>query len=139
MISQDRLFSPFELNEDVSLPLFDSDPDVQFYNDQCNPYLHSCDYYIEDSLNKELSELNISERCLSIIHANIRSAPKNLKKFEIYLEGINFEFPIIALSESRLREDNVEFYGIHGYSSEHNVRMKRRGGGVTLLIKKDIE
>ena len=101
--------------------------------------MHSCDYYIEDTINKKLSDLNTSGRCLSLVHANIRSARKNLKKFELYLDGINFEFPVLALSESWLREDNKEFYGIPGYTSEHNVRPNRRGGGVSLLIKEDIE
>ena len=137
--SQDRMFTPFELNEDISLPLIDSDPDVQFYNNQCNRTLHSCDYYLEDSFNKKVSDAHIPARCLSLIHTNIRSAPKNLKKFELYLSGLNFQFPIIALTESWLRDDNADKYGISGYTSEHNIRPNRRGGGVSLLIKDDIE
>ena len=82
--SQDRMFIPFELNEDMSMPLIDSDPDVQFYNNQCNRALHSCDYYLEDSFNKKIVDLHVPARCMSLIHANIRSAAKNLKKFELY-------------------------------------------------------
>ena len=137
--SQDRMFIPFELNEDESLPLIDSDPDVQFYNSQCNKTLHSCDYYLEDSFNKKVSDLHVPARCLSLIHTNIRSANKNLKKFELYLNGLNFQFPVIALSESWLTDDNFDKCGISGYASEHNIRENRRGGGVSLLIKDDIE
>ena len=43
LVSEDRIFSPFSLNEDVTMPLGDTDPDIQFYNSQCNRYLHSCD------------------------------------------------------------------------------------------------
>ena len=139
LMSQDKIFTPFELNEDISLPLIDIDPDVQFYNNQCNKTLHSCDYYLEDTFNKKISTLQISGRCLSFIHTNIRSAAKNLKKFELYLNGLNFQFPIIALSESWLREDNIERFGIPGYLSEHSIRPYRRGGGVSLLINEDIE
>ena len=32
LIDQNKIFTPFELNEDLNLPLIDSDPDVQFYN-----------------------------------------------------------------------------------------------------------
>ena len=38
--SQNYFFSPFELNEDAELPLHDIDPDVQFYNNQCNLTIH---------------------------------------------------------------------------------------------------
>ena len=137
--AQNRMFIPFELNEDVSIPLIDSDPDIQFYNNQCNRTLRSCDYYLEDTFNKKVSDLNIPKHCLSLIHTNIHSAKANLKKFELYLNGLNFQFPIIALSESWLREDNLDYYGIPGYTSEHNIRPNRRGGGVALLIKEDIE
>ena len=117
----------------------DIDPDIQFYNTQCNKALLSCDYYLEDSFNRKISELRVPDRCLSLIHTNIRSAVKNLKNFELYLGGLEFQFPIIALSESWLREDNLDKYGMIGYSSEHNIRKNRRGGGVSLLIKEDIE
>ena len=50
--NQDRLFSPFELNEHKSHPLIDCDPDIQFYNNQFNPILRSCDYFLEDSFNE---------------------------------------------------------------------------------------
>ena len=59
LIDQNKIFTPFELNEDLNLPLIDSDPDVQFYNSQCNNSLHSCDYYLEDSFNKKIADLNI--------------------------------------------------------------------------------
>ena len=57
---QNKIFSPFELNEDSNLPLIDSDPDVQFYNNQCNYSLHSCDYYLEDAFNKKSSRSKYS-------------------------------------------------------------------------------
>ena len=53
LMYQNKIFSPFELNEDSNIPLIDSDPDVQFYNNQCNYSLHSCDYYLEDAFNKK--------------------------------------------------------------------------------------
>ena len=85
LVLHDRLFTPFELNEDVSLPLVESDLDVQLYNSQYNSIIRSCDYYMEDTFNKKLSNLNIPPRCLSLIHTNIRSAATNLKKFELYI------------------------------------------------------
>ena len=72
-----------KLNEDLNLPLIDSDPDVQFYNSQCNNSLHSCDYYLEDSFNNKVSDLNLSTGCLSMVHMNIRSIVKNLNESDI--------------------------------------------------------
>ena len=44
LIDLNKIFTPFEINEDLNIPLIDSDPDVQFYNKQCNNSLHSCDF-----------------------------------------------------------------------------------------------
>ena len=81
LLSNDNMFCQFELNEDFDLPLAESDPDIQYYNSQYNSSLKSCDYYLEDSFNKKISDIRIPSGCLSVIHANIRSTPKNLNKF----------------------------------------------------------
>ena len=85
LLNQDRIFSPFELNENVEMPMMDIDPDIQFYNNQCINTLQSCDYYIEDTFNAKLTKLNIKNGCLSMIHANMCSAAKKLRTFETYL------------------------------------------------------
>ena len=139
LMDQNKIFNPFELNEGLDLPLIDSDPDVQFYNSQCNNSLHSCDYYLEDSFNKKISDLNLSSGCLSMFHMNIRSIVKNLSKFDLYLKNLNHDFPIIALSETWLKDHNCDRYGIEGYNAEHNCRPNRGVGGVSLFIKDTIE
>ena len=87
LMDQNKIFSPFELNEDSNLPLIDSDPDVQFYKNQCNYSLHSCDYYLEDAFNKKVADLNIPSRRLSMIHTHIRSVAKNINKLDMYSIG----------------------------------------------------
>ena len=139
LTSENRLFSPFELNENMSLSLIDSDPDVQFYNDQFNNLLQTCDYYTEDSLNKKISDLCIPPRCFSLVHSNVRSAQKNLSKLELYLNNLDTKFSFIALTETWLKEHNFMRYGITGYSAEHNIRTRKSGGGVSLLIENSIE
>ena len=139
LIDHNKIFSPFELNEDLNLPVIDSDPDVQFYNNQCNNSIHSCDYYLEDSFNKKVTDLNISSGCLSMIHTNIRSVAKNMNKFDSYLNNLKHEFPIIALSETWLTENNCDRYGIDGYNAEHNFRPNWGGGGVSIYIKDFIQ
>ena len=136
--SNDRVFQPFELNVDADSPLSDIDPDLQYYHNQYQSNI-SCDYYLEDSFNKRISSLNIDKRSFSLIHSNIRSIPKNLKRLEHYLDNLDLEFSIIALSETWLKDHSVDLYDLNGYSSEHNYRKSRSGGGVSLYIKDSIE
>ena len=51
-----------DLNENENIPLYDIDPDVQFFLNQCNAALPNCDYHLEDSFNKTL--LNKSNKCM---------------------------------------------------------------------------
>ena len=140
ILNQSRMFSPFELNESPHSPFLDADPDIQFYQNQCNNILHSCDYYVEDTLNNKLSKLpKDTENCLSILHLNIRSAVKNLDNFTTYLQGLDHTFPLIGFSETWFTSDNKDCYGIDGYIPEHNCRPIRTGGGVSIYIKENIE
>ena len=139
LLIQEKLFTPFDLNENENGPLFDIDPDIQFYVNQCGASLPSCDYYLENAFNKKISKLNVDDDCVSMIHLNIRSAIKNLGKFEMYLSNLKHTFPIIAISESWIKNHNVDTCNMYGYQSEHNYRPNKGGGGVSLFIKNGIE
>ena len=140
LLDTNRLFSPFELNEHVNSPLFDADPDINFYHNQCSNSINSCDYYLEDSFSKKISEKNITPGdCLSMIHVNSRSAVRNFDNLCNYLEGLGHDFPILGMSETWFKPHNKDFYGIRGYTAEHNCRESRRGGGVSIYIKEHIE
>ena len=136
---QQKLFTPFVLNEDHDSPFTDLDPDIQFYNNHCNSVLNSCDYYIEDSLNAKLENLGVNTECFSLIHANILSAPSKLSKFENYLSNINHIFSIIALSESWIKDSNKDLQNLENYNSEHVFRSNRAGGGVSLFIRNNLD
>ena len=66
---------------------------------------------------------------------NIRSIPKNLLHLTTYLETVLFKFTIIGITETWLKEHNVDSYNIHGYNIVHNYRRYRMGGGVCLLMR----
>ena len=53
----DRVFQPFELNADSNSPLLDIDPDVQFFHNQNKNNFQSCEYHLEESFNKKLTNL----------------------------------------------------------------------------------
>ena len=129
---QHKLFTPFDLNECENAPLYDIDPDIQYYSNICNASLHKCDYFLEDGFNKSLSSLNIDDKCISLMHVNIRSAVKNLHKLESYLFNLNHAFQVAAVSESWLKDHNAPLYSLEGYQAEQNIRPNKGGGGVSL-------
>ena len=137
--SDNRVFQPFELNVDMTSPLIDIDPDVQFYHNQQNVNLMSCEYHLEDSFNKKISEYDIDEYSFSLMHTNIRSIPRNLGNLENYLDNLNHKFSIVGCSESWLKDHSVDLYHLSGYNSEHRYRQSRTGGGVSLYIRDSIE
>ena len=136
-----KIFNPFEFNEGKSgLPIDDVDPDLQFFND-CAMNNASCnsDYYFIDDFVLKKKTLPINDNCFSLIHMNIRSAPSHLQEFESLLDSLNSDFSIIALSETWFSDATIDTYGILGYNHVYNYRSEKRGGGVSLYIKDDLE
>ena len=73
-----------------------------------------------------------------MLHNNICSIPANLTKFLAYLKNINFVFPVIGLTETKLSEQNKSLYDISGYTSYHltkDVNELVRGHGVSVYIR----
>ena len=50
---QNLIFNPFELNDESTCPMNDIDPDVLYYNQQCNPVQQICEYFVEETFNKK--------------------------------------------------------------------------------------
>ena len=134
------MFIPFELNKGHDVhPMFDVDPDLQFFNDMYNNgSYNSSNYYIEDTFNSRCQDLMLSSNCFSMIHLNVRSVTRNLSHFLLYLKLLNLKFSIIGLTETWFNETNVDVFSIPGYKSENNYRRKRKGGGTSIYIKKGI-
>ena len=137
----DKIFNPFEFNEGrTALPIDAADPDIQFFNDYAmrSAFSHSDYYFIDDFISKKKAK-SISSNSFSLIHMNIRSAPSHFQEFEAFLTSLETQFQIIALSETWFSDITIDTYGLIGYSHEYNYRSKKRGGGVSLYIKDDIE
>ena len=137
----EKVFIPFELNDGKStMPLGDIDPDLHYFNDLTagNNFSNS-DYYVTDDFIKKCKSLSDNDACFSVIHMNIRSLPRHLHEFEAYLHCLEFDFTVIALSETWFTDSTAEMYGLTGYHHEIQYRKDRKGGGVSLLIKENIE
>jgi len=136
------VFNPFEWNDDnPNLPNLDSDPDLQYFNDMTYANnINNCNYYLEDDFGKKISNFRCAEKCFSLTHLNIRSIPKNLEYWNLFLKSLNYEFTVIGISETWLTENNVNCFDIDGYQHEYLFRSSgKRGGGVSLFIKDTIE
>ena len=128
----DKILYPFELNDiDCTQPNYEIDPDFHYFNDVSRSNMLKCSYYVSESFGKLLRSRGAKNN-FSVMHHNIRSLPANLNEFNIFLEKIKHDFSIIGMSETWLKEGNVDLYGIYGYDSYHNVRHHRRGGGLCL-------
>ena len=80
-----------------------------------------------------------NDSCFSVIHMNIRSIPRTLHEFEAYPHCLDFDFTVIALTETWFTDSTAEMYGLTGYYHEIQYRKDQKGGGVSLLIKENIE
>ena len=80
----------------------------------------------------------LSSNCFSMIHFNVRSIPKNLQAFEIFMSNLCINFTILAFSETWLRSYNNTLYNIDGYNAENVYRTNRKGGGVSLYIREHV-
>ena len=106
--------------------LCDIDPDLNYYYH--NNSIKS-EYYTEKQFNNTFSDNNN----LSILRLNIRSVPLHFSEFLCYLDTLDLEFKIIALSETGINNHHA-VYNITHYNLEMDHRHKRRGGGVSLYI-----
>ena len=70
---------------------------------------------------------------LRVIHLNIRSFSKNYDEFSVFLSQIEIEWDVIILTETWFSEDHT--MDIPRYSGHHSFRLGRRGGGVSIFVK----
>lgn len=133
-----KIFHPFEVNDDVETPLTEKDPDFQFYSDI--QYIHNtkCDYYFEDCFREKIASSGRDKDKMSFFHLNIKSLPKHLNELEMYLDSLNLNFSFIGLSETWLDGDKKELYYLSSYNSVNKYRHGKRGGGVSVYVKENI-
>ena len=131
-----KIFTPFEINDSFDTPFADIDPDYQYYTNFHHNGKLNCDYYFEDKFRCQLDKIDESQ--LSLFHLNVKSISKHYDELELYLNSLDFKFSFIGLSETWLDDNKEEFYDLKGYSSVNRYRKDKKGGGVSLHIRKDI-
>ena len=76
---------------------------------------------------------------LSFFHLNVKSILKHFDELEMYINSLNLEFTMIALTETWLDQSKQDLYNMPKYNCINRFRKQRRGGGVSLYIKNDIK
>ena len=74
----------------------------------------------------------------SVINFNIHSFSKNWENFLLYLQNLDHDFDIIILTESWGKEESHSPCHISGYNSIHSFRKEKKGGGINLYIKENL-
>ena len=138
------MFSQNEILVRISMcyaPIYEIDPDINFYNEIDYHIGSTCNYYMEDafsSITKKMYTSEPSEKLFSICHLNIRSLQSNLNDFDMYLKSLNFEFSFIGVTETWLHDGNCDLYELSSYVIVERHRHTRKGGGVGIFIKNDV-
>ena len=135
----DNIFSPFDFQEiELESPLFNIDPDCNFFNLISDGILKDSSYFTLSSLSKEINKFGMSNKNLSFLHGNIRSLNKNFHSLSNYLSTLPFDFSCIALTETWLNANSFDAINIPSYIHVGKFRTARHGGGVSLLIRDNI-
>ena len=127
------ILNPFELGMEED-EHDDIDPDGNYYDCQENS-IPTARYMHIDAINRIIQPNKDSEP-LSIFHINIRSLKKNYTNLTSILP--DHEFSLIALTETWLKQHNMDLFPIEGYQVEHSISNIKTGGGISVYIKDSI-
>ena len=81
---------------------------------------------------------NENKELLSVMHFNIRCAYANKIHLEALLHTLNTIPDVIALTETWFTTADKDYFLIEGYQAFHVVRANKAHGGVSILVRDDI-
>ena len=96
-----------------------------------------CQYMFSEDFNEKYSKDHFD---FSLFHVNARSLQKNYDNFRNLLDTLDFNFSILAISETWFNGNtNVNMYNVKDYSFVHMCRPDKVGGGVGLYVKNEFQ
>ena len=85
------------------------------------------------------SSEHLYSKSLSLIHINARSLNKNFDSIELLLNSLqSFQFSVIGVSETWLNTSSPPLYAIENYQMLRSDRGHRKGGGVAIYARNDL-
>ena len=106
-----------------------NDPDIHYFN-----WDVECAYFETRAFRESFSN---NQSDLKIINVNIRSFNKNGDELLVLLQQLGVNFEVIILTETWLNEE-LAWLDIPGYVAYHSKRVNRGGGGVTVLVRSNL-
>ena len=113
------------------------DPDLNMLCNINDRIKHSSKYFNNKTFGSTFSNCIVNNK-FSMLNANIRGMASNFDDFKLLLGSLNYDFPIIGITENWLKPHNVDTVQLEGYSHEYNIRPKKIGGGVSLFLSSNI-
>ena len=115
---------------------FDHDedtPDEDYSNQPSNEFDQpiSCSYYSCDDFVKAKLE---ASKNFSILHLNIHSIQLHIEELRIILQALDFEFDIIAISESKLKSEPQIDISLAGFHPPYCKYTEAEKGGTILYV-----
>ena len=93
----------------------------------------TCSYFsCEDFVNAKIE----ASKNFSILHLNIHSIQRHVEELRVLLHALDFKFDIIAISESKLKNDPQIDIKLPGYHPPHCKFTEAEKGGTILYISK---
>lgn len=74
---------------------------------------------------------------MNILYLNIQSIRNKIEDLTTYIQLSPTKFHVIVLSETHLKQNELQFFNIPDYEAEHCVRKSERFGGVSIFVRKD--
>ena len=96
-------------------------------------------YYTEEQFKHKFAVQKEESANFSIIHFNCRSLPSNYNKLKDSITALDFQFDVIALSETWLIDNDSDCFNIDGYKMFTCSRTNKSGGGVALYINDSLQ
>ena len=95
-------------------------------------------YITEDNFKEEMSNWASQSLGVSLFHMNARGLTKHLEEINLLANDNKFKFTFICFSETWVNNETTELCNLKGYTSIHNYRKTKAGGGVSIHIREDI-
>ena len=111
------------------LVIYDN-PDLN--NQNYSSLANYCNYKTAEDLNGVIGGNNLIS--FSLFHLNAHSLVKNQDALAHLLANINHKFSVLAITETLVKDSNVNDLSFEGYNFVSNHRAYKIGGGVGLFI-----
>ena len=127
----DMSFKPFTVNEHSTINP-ELDPGTNFFESISS--LDTNNFTVNET---KTFVSNTDSEFFTVLHLNIRSMKKSFESFQEFFKDLKFNFSAICLSETWCESIDAtknSNYKLNGYRSFHQIRSKRKGGGLCIFL-----